>query len=128
MGGTVCPFCGCDPFHYVDNGVGMEAVAVTCCEPGVEYFSRSGDIVTLSRGDFEEIGGRLGRLRLIEESLDEVPEGCDGLEAVKALPEVVSALHHILDARGREETQDAYARGSALLDRLTKKGDTDDAA
>lgn len=29
---TDCPFCGLDPYHYVDNGVGMEAVAVTCCE------------------------------------------------------------------------------------------------
>lgn len=35
-----CPFCGHDPYHYVDNGVGMEAVAVTCCELGVELFGR----------------------------------------------------------------------------------------
>lgn len=33
-----CPFCGRDPFHYVDNGVGMEAVAVTCCELGDQLF------------------------------------------------------------------------------------------
>lgn len=71
MGATVCPFCGCDPFHYVNNGVGMEAVAVTCCDPGVEHFSGKGDIVTLARGDFEEIGHELSRLRLIEEGLSE---------------------------------------------------------
>lgn len=31
---SACPFCRCDPFHYVDNGCGMEAVAITCCELG----------------------------------------------------------------------------------------------
>ncbi len=31
----ICPFCRRDPYHYVDNGVGMEAVAVTCCERGI---------------------------------------------------------------------------------------------
>lgn len=29
-----CAFCGRDPYEYVDNGVGMERVAVTCCELG----------------------------------------------------------------------------------------------
>ena len=29
-----CPFCHCDPYHYVDNGIGMEAVAITCCDLG----------------------------------------------------------------------------------------------
>ncbi len=27
-----CPFCKQDPYHYVDNGVGMEAVAINCCD------------------------------------------------------------------------------------------------
>lgn len=35
---TRCPFCGNDPFHYVDIGVGWEAVAVNCCDLGVELF------------------------------------------------------------------------------------------
>lgn len=34
-----CPFCGCDPFHYENNGLGMERVAVNCCDHGVELFS-----------------------------------------------------------------------------------------
>jgi hypothetical protein len=55
-----CPFCGHDPYHYVDNGVGMEAVAVTCCELGIELFDhrRAGD-VTLSREEFSEIATKL---------------------------------------------------------------------
>lgn len=36
-----CPFCKHDPFHYVDNGCGMEAVAVTCCELGIDFYSRN---------------------------------------------------------------------------------------
>lgn len=35
-----CPFCRCDPFHYVDIGVGYEAVAVNCCELGMSLYSR----------------------------------------------------------------------------------------
>lgn len=40
---STCPFCRLDPFHYVDNGVGMEAVAVNCCELGMEFYSRDGN-------------------------------------------------------------------------------------
>ncbi len=31
----VCPFCKCDPYEWVDIGVGYQAVAVSCCEAGV---------------------------------------------------------------------------------------------
>lgn len=33
-----CRYCNRDPYHRVDNGVGMEPVAVVCCEAGVEYY------------------------------------------------------------------------------------------
>ena len=33
-----CPFCGLDPFEYVDIGVGFEAVGITCCNLGWYYF------------------------------------------------------------------------------------------
>lgn len=60
-----CPFCDRDPFHYVDNGVGMEAAAVTCCELGDLYFRGmrpAPEGVTLSWEEFAEIGGKLSRL------------------------------------------------------------------
>ena len=51
-----CPFCGCDPYEYVDIGVGSQPVAVTCCELGVAYFDRrSADTVSLSMEDFDAI-------------------------------------------------------------------------
>jgi hypothetical protein len=35
MGAYICHFCGRDPMHYVNNGIGMEAVAFEgCCEEG----------------------------------------------------------------------------------------------
>ncbi len=34
----ICPFCGLDPYEYVHNGLGREAVGVTCCEDGRLYF------------------------------------------------------------------------------------------
>ena len=65
----ICPFCNRDPYHYVDNGVGMEAVAVTCCDLGIAFFARQpSDEVTLSREEFMEIGAMLLNLRR------EVPE------------------------------------------------------
>ena len=36
-----CPFCGHDPFHYVDVGVGMVPVAINCCDAGIALYSRS---------------------------------------------------------------------------------------
>lgn len=35
---AACPFCGYHPYEYVNNGVCMEAVAVTCCEFGQAFF------------------------------------------------------------------------------------------
>lgn len=32
---SACPFCKCDPYHYVDIGVGMQAVAIVCCDLGI---------------------------------------------------------------------------------------------
>jgi len=33
-----CPFCGCEPYEYVDVGIGMIPVAVTCCSAGIAFF------------------------------------------------------------------------------------------
>jgi hypothetical protein len=62
---TICPFCGHDPYHYVDNGVGMEAVAVTCCELGCALFDhRNGQKpVELSWEEFTEVANTLGEKR-----------------------------------------------------------------
>lgn len=73
-----CPFCGHDPYHYVDIGMGMEAVAVTCCELGVELFdhrNNTGD-VTISRDEFYELADKLRKLRA---KLDEPIEDSDAV-------------------------------------------------
>lgn len=47
-----CPFCGLDPYEYVDTGVGLQAVAVSCCEFGISYFDwRIKDVVIDRIGD-----------------------------------------------------------------------------
>lgn len=74
---STCPFCGRDPFHYVDNGVGMEAVAVTCCELGDDYFRGARpepETVTMSWEDFQTIGNKLARLRHIEDVIYELAQ------------------------------------------------------
>lgn len=38
-----CPFCKRDPYHYVDIGVGWQAVAVDCCDLGIALYSREDD-------------------------------------------------------------------------------------
>lgn len=61
-GEPTCPFCGHDPFLYVDNGVGMEAVAVTCCDLGDMFFrgARPGpETIEMSWEEFRDIGHRL---------------------------------------------------------------------
>lgn len=33
-----CPFCGLDPYEYIDVGVGHIAIAVNCCNFGPTLF------------------------------------------------------------------------------------------
>lgn len=76
----ICPFCGQDPYHYVDNGVGMERVAVTCCELGIELFDhRNAGDVAMSRDEFSEIATKLMDYRRIAE------ERFDGLAQIEAV-------------------------------------------
>lgn len=70
---TTCPFCNHDPYHYVGNGVGTEAVAITCCEPGIAFFSRErAEAVTVSGDEFSEIGTKLLDLRRERAALDAI--------------------------------------------------------
>ncbi len=79
MSAPVCPFCERDPFHYVDNGIGMEAVAVNCCELGNLYFRgarAAPEEIDLSWEEFSEIGQRLlstsSALREMREALESI--------------------------------------------------------
>jgi ribosomal protein L37AE/L43A len=68
-----CPFCGRDPFHRIDNGIGMEAVAVTCCDLGDLFFRgarAAPSEVTLSWEEFMEIGHKIAVLRMSAAQLE----------------------------------------------------------
>lgn len=34
-----CPFCKCNPYEYVDNGICMERVGISCCQLGIELWN-----------------------------------------------------------------------------------------
>lgn len=66
----ICPFCGCDPYHYEDVGLGGRGVpvAITCCELGMEWFKRREempDSVTVGWDDFERIAQVFAGLRAL---------------------------------------------------------------
>lgn len=59
-----CQFCGNDPYHRVDNGLGMEAVAIDCCEVACALWSsRNSETVEIDREDLIQIGIKLAALR-----------------------------------------------------------------
>ena len=61
-----CPFCGADPFEYVDVGVGSVPVAVTCCELGDGYFRGAREPleeVTIDIGTFNRIADMFFAMR-----------------------------------------------------------------
>ncbi len=66
---TTCPFCGCNPFEYVDVGVGSVPVAVTCCELGHDYFTpphqEASETVTISRHTFNSIADIFRSMRTL---------------------------------------------------------------
>ncbi|KAF0674465.1 hypothetical protein [Profundibacterium mesophilum] len=71
MPGPQCPFCGNDPYEYVDIGVGMERVAVTCCELGIEYFHPDErDTITISRGTLGSFAAVFSAMRTLGMSPD----------------------------------------------------------
>lgn len=62
---TRCAFCGRDPYEYVDVGVGMVPVAVTCCEFGCAVYDHRNapeTEVTLTVADLANIAGRVSNL------------------------------------------------------------------
>ncbi len=61
-----CAFCGLDPYEYVHNGVGMERVAVTCCELGCAiYDHRNSDDaeIPVSSKELREIATKVAQLQ-----------------------------------------------------------------
>lgn len=61
-----CPFCGSDPFEYVNNGIGLEPVAVTCCELGDAYFRGAREPlaeVTIDVSTFNRMARIFGAMR-----------------------------------------------------------------
>lgn len=66
MSGHQCPFCDRDPYHYVDNGVGMVAVAVNCCNlacAAYDYRERDDEEVTLTAKELRDIAYRITGLQ-----------------------------------------------------------------
>lgn len=43
-----CPFCGLNPYEYVDVGIGSVAVAVNCCEMGYDLIVNGADFDALA--------------------------------------------------------------------------------
>ena len=105
----------------------------------------SGQWKTLSDRDSEidaaivAFGSLIERLDQVMPAIEQVEAaGYDGLEAVKALPELMKALKRFIAAVGRDAFDppgddsptlaEVIVEADTLLSRLTKKGDTDDAA
>jgi hypothetical protein len=60
--GPVCSFCGRDPYHYVDNGVGMERVAVECCDLGIALYQHGDELLAKEVALKREAAALLTRL------------------------------------------------------------------
>lgn len=83
----ICPFCGRDPYHRVNNGLGMEAVAIVCCEAACAVSSKDAkddDDYTITIGELRELGSKIAYLQArndaYEEKYDEIwpePESND---------------------------------------------------
>lgn len=65
-----CPFCGCDPYHYVDVGLGGRGVpvAVVCCDHGIGLFQHNDEGLTRAAGRISEARYIIGRLLAVLET------------------------------------------------------------
>lgn len=71
-----CPFCGHDPYHYVDNGIGMERVAVTCCDLGVALYQDGDELLV------REVALRAEAATLLERQAEAAGKLVEALERV----------------------------------------------
>lgn len=60
---STCPFCKCDPYEYVDVGVGYVPVAVNCCDPGYYLYCGWGDDHGQELKTMHDLARRILRLR-----------------------------------------------------------------
>lgn len=75
-----CPFCGADPYHYVDVGVGSVPVAVVCCEHGIGLFQHHDEGLSNAAGKLSEAKYLISQLlRIIRASS---PSAVDAAEVV----------------------------------------------
>jgi hypothetical protein len=53
----MCPFCGYDPYDYVDVGIGRIPVAITCCEDQAIFHAHGPEALVgkRSRAEIDEI-------------------------------------------------------------------------
>jgi hypothetical protein len=109
-----CPFCGRDPFHRIDNGIGMEAVAVTCCDLGDLFFRgarAAPSEVTLSWEEFMEIGNKIAVLRMSAAQLE--------AHAAEQVRPLVEALEGLIEAVELDADEGLEGIGSYTGARLT---------
>lgn len=72
-----CAFCGRDPYEYVDNGVGMERVAVTCCDEGIALYQHGDEVLSRQVALRYEAAAEIERLRLATRSVAVSSEAVD---------------------------------------------------
>lgn len=96
-----CPFCRRDPFHYVDNGVGMERVAVVCCEAGITLYDNSDSDFRRVASDMAEAATAI---RTLCEGLAEAERERDALKRDLAMrPSSLTTLYEVRKAMGLNE-------------------------
>lgn len=101
-----CPFCGRDPYHYMDNGVGMERVAVVCCDLGIALFQERDEQLARVEGERHEAAHALSGL------LDLIAHQAARLEEVQAETRRIqaAALVHI-------DEMTAFQRTMVIMER-----------
>lgn len=73
-----CPFCGLDPYEYVDVGIGSIPVAVTCCEYGYDLIVNGTDFQELAE---KWMAGERATRKRYENALRKIAWNRDSLDA-----------------------------------------------
>jgi len=73
-----CPFCGLDPYEYVDVGIGSIPVAVNCCQEGVELLVGNADFRELAEPWMKHARKTM---ELYEDALRKIAWNRDNLDA-----------------------------------------------
>jgi len=94
----LCPFCGRDPYYYVDVGVGMQKAAVVCCDLGIGLIQHGDEQLSEAATKLAQMARELLAYRRAAPAADDLRDKAEAFDSLREM------LGHVANASDRKVT------------------------